>query len=127
MKKYLDFIKEILDTQTKRDSYINKANSSLFNMATGKNSDGSIAKIRPKDVSKRTKGIAKAIDKRMRNEELDEVLDTKAGINSFLDKSAEKRKQLTTTSSLDNDNNRKIDKSFKSTHKAIDKLKTIKK
>lgn len=56
-----------------------------------------------------------------------EILDTKASITSFLDKSAEKRKQLTTTSSLDNDNNRKIDKSFKSTHKVIDKLKTIKK
>ena len=127
MKKFKDLITEILNTQTKRDSYIDKANSSLFNMATGRNPDGTIKKIRSKDVFKRTKGIAKAIDKRMNNEELDEVLDTKAGINSFLDKSAEKRKQLTTTSSLDNDNNRKIDKSFKTTHKAIDKLKTIKK
>ena len=54
-------------------------------------------------------------------------MDTGPGQNSFLDKSAEKRKQLAATSSLDNDNNRKIDKSFKSTHKAIDKLKTIKK
>ena len=123
MKKFKDLITVILYTQTKRDSYIDKANSSLFNMATGRNPDGTIKKIRSKDVFKRTKGIAKAIDKRMNNEELDEVLDTKAGINSFLDKSAEKRKQLTATSSLDNDNNRKIDKSFKSTHKAIDKLK----
>lgn len=123
MKKFKDLITEILNTQTKRDSYIDKANSSLFNMATGRNPDGTIKKIRSKDVFKRTKGIAKAIDKRMNNEELDEVLDTKAGINSFLDKSVEKRKQLTATSSLDNDNNRKIDKSFKSTHKAIDKLK----
>lgn len=123
MKKFKDLITEILNTQTKRDSYIDKANSSLFNMATGRNPDGTIKKIRSKDVFKRTKGIAKAIDKRMNNEELDEVLDTKAGINSFLDKSVEKRKQLTATSSLDNDNNRKIDKSFKSTNKAIDKLK----
>ncbi len=123
MKKFKDLITEILNTQTKRDSYIDNANSSLFNMATGRNPDGTIEKIRPKDVSKRTKGIAKAINKRMYNEEIDEVLDTKAGITSFLDKSVEKRKQLTATSSLDNDNNRKIDKSFKSTHKAIDKLK----
>ena len=123
MKKFKDLITEILNTQTKRDSYIDKANSSLFNMAVARNPDGTIKKIRSNDVLKRTRGIAKAIDKRMNNEELDEVLDTKAGINSFLDKSAEKRKQLTATSSLDNDNNRKIDKSFKSTHKAIDKLK----
>ena len=123
MKKFKDLITEILNTQTKRDSYIDKANSSLFNMAVARNPDGTIKKIRSNDVLKRTRGIAKAIDKRMNNEELDEVLDTKAGINSFLDKSVEKRKQLTATSSLDNDNNRKIDKSFKSTNKAIDKLK----
>jgi hypothetical protein len=55
-------------------------------------------------------------------EVVDEVLDTKKAINAYLDKSAEKRKALTTTSSLDNDNQRKINKSFAGSHKAIDKI-----
>jgi len=51
-----------------------------------------------------------------------EVLDTDAGINSYLNKSTKKRSLLAATGKLGDDSNRRMNKSYKGTHKAIDKL-----
>jgi len=53
--------------------------------------------------------------------ELDEVLDTKKSVSSYLDKSVIKRKALAATGKLGDDSNRKINKSFAGTHKVLNR------
>ena len=55
-----------------------------------------------------------------------EILDTQGVRDEYLDRSKEKRTNLAANATLDNGNNRRIDKSFAFTHKVIDKPKPVK-
>ena len=82
----------------------------------GKNPEGKVHHL--SDVARR-----KMIKMNAKNEEveLDEVLDTRKSIKSYLDKSATKRKLLAATGKLGDDSHRKINKSFAGSDKAINK------
>lgn len=83
-----------------------------------------------KKGNKRFAGIIKATNKQFKNDvkegiELDEVLDTHKGIQSYIKKSAEKRAELVKNDSITNPNHaetrRKLEKSNKGFDKAIEK------
>lgn len=117
---------EVLDELSKKTlgSYINTATKDVgfAGFIRGSSDDDKTKSDVGKVETRRKKGISAAVKRLTKEEVVDEVLDTSKGINSYLNKSAEKRKGLVATNTLDNDNQRKINKSFAGSHKAIDKI-----